>query len=502
MKHMKALGVLAGFFVLLQGTAVSGTVDNATLSPSSLTVQTGHSEATTFSATNDKAFNLKIYHAEFSYPVGLDITNIVPAPSATKAEVNSKKRLIILEWSNVGQDETMTAAIYVSGGIAGTYSIGPSKIYYKDTARNTYQGSCNSVTVTVEPDLTAPSPPGNVRSVSGEGSVNIYWGSSSEPDVEGYNIYRRTSAAGYSRINPTLINRYTTGYEDANVQHGMTYNYVVAALDASGNESDYSFETSETYYDLKVKTYDTSGVASAAVGDINGDGNPDIAFGYPDYCSGKGKNVVCSGKVDIFYGGNTTGKADMSLYGEGFKFGRELAVVDLNADGYDELIVAAPEYTPPDTYWYNKAGKIYIYSGGPQMNTAPVFTMVGKQSFGDNGNTLYWLAENLGFSIAPAGDINGDGYKDVLIGAPLGGMDRSGSVVLLLGGTDLQGLASRRFSGPKAWEEMGYSVSSAGDFDGDGYDDFIAGGPVRILRTQRVPRGSSMADRAEAGRLL
>ncbi|MDH5202742.1 MAG: FG-GAP-like repeat-containing protein, partial [Nitrospirota bacterium] len=476
---IKTLGIaFISLFILQLNIAHSSTVDYATLSPSSATIQTGHWLAMTFSATNDKAFDIKTYYAKFNYTKGLNITNISTNPAATKAEINTRKNSIILEWSNIGQGITLTADFYVSSSAQGLYSISPSKIYYKDYDRNTYIGFCSSAEITIQSDIESPSPPKNIRSVSGEGFINIYWSTVPDSDVAGYNIYRRTSSSTYSRINPSLIDRYAAGYKDANVQHGMTYYYEITSVDNSGNESVYSSETTETYYDLKIRSFDTPDISAVAVGDINGDGYPDMVFGYPGYCSGRGSKVVCSGKVDIYYGGNTSGNPDISVYGEGFNFGESLAIVDLNNDGYDELIIGAPEYTPPDNTWtYQEIGKIYIYSGAPELNTTAVFSMVGRQSFGDGGNSVYWLAERLGSSLAPAGDVNGDGFSDVLVGAPYGGMDRSGSVVILFGGSNLSNPGTYRFSGPNAWELMGFYLSTAGDVNGDGYSDILTGGP-------------------------
>jgi hypothetical protein len=85
MKSLLKTFVICFIFLAFQNTALSGTVDIATLSPSSASIQVFQS--LTFSATNDKSFDLKTYYAEFQYTEGLDVTNIVTTPSATKAKV-------------------------------------------------------------------------------------------------------------------------------------------------------------------------------------------------------------------------------------------------------------------------------------------------------------------------------------------------------------------------------------------------------------------------------
>ena len=94
-----------------------------------------------------------------------------------------------------------------------------------------------------------------------------------------------------------------------------------------------------------------------------------------------------------------------------------------------------------------------------------------------------------GYSVASAGDINGDGLADLIIGAPEAGPDGredAGSAYVIFGKTsgwsniDLANLAPGdgfRIDGAAAGDNTGYSVSSAGDFNGDGYDDLIIGAP-------------------------
>lgn len=455
------------YFTLLQSTAISGTVDNATFSPSNSKIAAGTSQEITFSAINDKSFALKDYHIKIKYDDGLSATGLAVSPSATKAEIYSKRNLIEIKWENIPSGTELKATFNVSSNTVGTYNIAPWRIIYLDYDHNRYYGTSNTPTITVKAELNPPSAPRNIKSTSGEGAINIYWSAPSDPDVASYNIYKRTSTSNYSKLNVSPI--YGTSYSDADIQDGMTYHYTATAVDTSDNESGYSIETGETYFNLTIKSYNS--VASiAAVGDINGDGKPDIVFGYPS--------------VAIYYGGNTSGIPDVSLSGENSddKFGYSLAVVDLNKDGFDDLVIGAPFHDP---YLYSpvegtafEAGKIYVYAGGAQFSTTPVLTIKGKWSIGGGGYTYYpWWSENLGFSIAAAGDINKDGYQDVVIGAPYGGMSRSGRILILFGGTNLSGLGSTEYSGPNSWELMGYSVSSAGDVNGDGYSDVLAGGP-------------------------
>ena len=476
--------VLAVFFVLcfvlVQDSSISGTADTATLAPSSAIILTGAPQPITFSATNDKTFNIKTYHAEFPIPAGLNITAVVTTPAATTAKIDSRKNLLIFEWSAVGQGVTVTGNFNVSANTQGTYTITPSTVYYTDYNRKTYTASCNSATISVRDEFIPPSAPKNIRSSAGEGFIKISWDRPADTDVAGYKIYRRTATTDYANIG--YVN-YSTYYTDTGVENGKSYHYKVTAVDFSGNESEPSAETADTCINFLIQTYNIPGVTVAAVGDINSDGKPDLVVGTPTYAVGKGGNVKPNaGKVDIYYGGNITGIPDVTLLGENAddQFGYALAVVDMNNDGYDDLIVGAPNYDTYVTWPYagtaKDAGKVYIYTGGSAFNKTPAYTRDGKVSIGCGGGCYYMFAsEQLGSSIAPVGDVNNDGYQDVVISAPLGGMERSGSVLVLFGRANLSSLSGTEITGRNSSDYMGYPVASAGDVNGDGYDDIIAG---------------------------
>lgn len=471
--------------IVFQNAVNSGTADIATLTPASAIVLTGTLQPITFSTTNDKTFTIKAYHAEFSIPAGLHVADIVTTPAATTAKIDSQKNLLIFEWSAVGQGVALTANFNVSASAQGTYALSPSTVYYTDYNRKTYTASSNSSSISIRDELIPPSSPRNMRSSAGEGFINISWDRPADPDVAGYKIYRRTTATGYANIG--FVNYYTY-YTDASVEQGKAYYYKVTAVDYSGNESESSLETAETCLNFTVQTYNIPGITVAAVGDINGDKKPDIALGYPAFTVGKGGSAKANaGKVEIYYGGNTTGIPDVTLVGEnaGDQFGYALAVVDMNKDGYDELIAGAPYYdayvTSPFPTTAQDAGKVYIYSGGASLSTLPVYTYNGGAAVGCGGTCTYTSSEQVGFSIAPAGDVNHDGYQDVVVGAPnavpapTSGTTRYGKILVFLGGPSLSSLDPAALPGPGAPYSMGYAVASAGDVNGDGYDDIIAG---------------------------
>jgi len=131
---------------------------------------------------------------------------------------------------------------------------------------------------------------------------------------------------------------------------------------------------------------------------------------------------------------------------------------DVNGDGRADFIVAAPDADPGGL---TDAGSAYVYSG-----------MTGALIYKKNGAAL---SDGLGVSVASAGDVNGDGRADFIVGAYFadpGGLSNAGSAYLYSGATG--GLLSQ-INGAAAGDILGHSVASAGDVNGDGKADFIVG---------------------------
>ena len=202
------------------------------------------------------------------------------------------------------------------------------------------------------------------------------------------------------------------------------------------------------------------GNSSASAGDVDGNGFDDFIVGAP-YDDTNGTDT---GSAFIFLGGPAMdGVADITLKGEStgdFFGGAVSGAGDVNSDGYADVIVGARGKNSVNT----SAGRAYVFFGGPAMDASPDVTMDG-----------YFGYQLFGASVAGAGDANGDGYDDVLVGAP--GYNR-GSAYLYFGGQSMNAGPDLCMTGAEIDDQFGYSVAGAGDVDGDGDGDFLLGAPL------------------------
>ena len=203
-------------------------------------------------------------------------------------------------------------------------------------------------------------------------------------------------------------------------------------------------------------------------GDVNGDGYSDVIAGAPAYEEG---SFFDEGRVAVWHGGPDAlsyvvhpTEANQAVA----RYGTSVALGDFDADGYAEQVVGAPRW---DTGGVTDVGRVWIYRGKPGApQTVPTVSF-----------SYQLRSDQFGFDVANAHDVNGDGYDDLIVGGPQTehpSGDRLGAAHVFLGSASGITVASWTTWGASPFSQCGHSVSGAGDVNGDGYADVIVGSPT------------------------
>lgn len=234
-------------------------------------------------------------------------------------------------------------------------------------------------------------------------------------------------------------------------------------------------------------------VSLSAVGDMNGDDVDDVVIGAPR----ADPNGVSSGRSYILFGSSDTFADTLHLSEldgtNGFSLNGEMAgdfsgisvsdAGDINSDGIDDLIIGSMNASPNGSY----SGRSYVVFGsmGGFPSSLQLSSLNGANGFKVDGEVAGDLS---GRSVSGVGDVNGDGVDDFIIGSmasPNGSnsgrsyvvFGRVGEFPSSLQLSSLNGAIGFKVDGEMPGDFAGYSVSGAGDINGDGVFDLIVGAP-------------------------
>jgi hypothetical protein len=304
---------------------------------------------------------------------------------------------------------------------------------------------------------------------------------------------RAVAAAG--DVNGDGFGDLVIGAYGANGFTGRSY-VVFGKVSGFGASFDLASLTGSNGFRLDgIDANDRSGISVASAGDVNGDGYGDILIGAsqadPGGDSSAGESYVVFGAASGFAAtlGLSTLDGTNGLRLDGIdiddRSGAAVSAIgDFNGDGFGDIVIGAPRGDPVGD---SAAGESYVVFGKAGGFTAAI-DLAGLD--GSNGFRLEGIDPDdaSGYAVAAAGDVNGDGIADLLIGASgadPGGDDNAGETYVVFGTAAgfspavdlaaLDGFDGFRVDGIDPGDRSGWSVAAAGDVNGDGFGDIAIG---------------------------
>lgn len=264
-----------------------------------------------------------------------------------------------------------------------------------------------------------------------------------------------------------------------------------------GSATGFLTTTVETLEREQAKAY--YGTTVAFIGDANGDGCDDIAIGAPRYdniATDEGAVFVHMGRplstspgdldwsvfLPLILTSESAGLRGWTIYGgQAYALlGSSLYGTDFNQDGFSDLVAGAPGYD----HTADGEGAAFVFAGSATgLYTAPLWQGYGGQQ-----------SAGFGAAVDGSGDVNGDGFIDLAVGAPYytppleeDPQDKEGAVFVFVGNNSgLNGTPTWRMDGNKAETEFGLAVLIAGRTNNDAFDDVVVGSPTFRISEDKV----------------
>ncbi len=353
-------------------------------------------------------------------------------------------------------------------------------------------------------------------------TISIFWGSRNINTQPGVIINLPDTATNYAIANAGDINN--DGYDDIivglsywNNRTGKViiffggdpidpennlilegqeeYSYFGAAVSSAGDFNGDGFSDFMIQFPSNPYIQNDRSVVYLYYGSNNIDTIPDLIFTSPVIYDDFGSSIHCAGDINkdgyddilisakweynrvfIYLGSDnpdTTVDYTITSINDDRGFGASACgKIDLNQDGYDDIIIGAYRSNVND----NEKGKVYVYFGGDPMSTQPVLTLSGTGSI-----------EHFGYKVCGIGYFNEDSSPDFIIGAPGGGDALQGKAYVYYGGESLSDIPAFELTDEySALFSFGTTIAS-GDFNNDGLSEFVIGNLIDLYKQNLYP---------------